>query len=74
MWPSSAATYRQRSLQFAGDRAEAVEHKVFTHAVDPLTAGRQGAAHKVATFPLTGAETPHDLWRESRVQNQSKNM
>lgn len=52
---------RQCSLQLAGDCAEAVEHKVFTHAVDPLTAGRQSAAHKVTTFPLTGAETPHDL-------------
>lgn len=30
---------RQRSLQLAGDGAEAVKHKVFTHAVDPLAAG-----------------------------------
>lgn len=57
----SAVTYRQCSLQLAGDCAEAVEHKVFTHAVDPLAAGRQSAAHKVTTLPLTGAETPHDL-------------
>lgn len=56
-----AAAYRERSLQLAGDGAEAVEHKVFAHAVDPLAAGRQRAAHKVTTFPLTGAETPHDL-------------
>lgn len=52
---------RKRSLQLAGDGAEAVEYKVLTHAVDPLTAGRQSAAHKVSTFPLTRAETPHDL-------------
>lgn len=56
-----AAAYRERSLQLAGDGAEAVEHKVFAHAVDPLAAGRQRAAHKVTAFPLTGAETPHDL-------------
>lgn len=60
----STVTYRQRSLQFAGDCAEAVEHKVFAHAVDPLAAGRQSAADKVTTFPLTGAETPHDLHGE----------
>lgn len=57
----SSVTYRQRSLQLAGDGAEAVEHKVFTHAVDPLAARRQSAAHKVTSFPFTGAETPHDL-------------
>lgn len=56
-----AAAYRERSLQLAGDGAEAVEHKVFAHAVDPLAAGRQRAAHKVTAFPLTRAETPHDL-------------
>lgn len=61
----SAVTYRQCSLQLAGDCAEAVEHKVFTHAVDPLAAGRQSAAHKVTTFPLTGAETPHDLHKKT---------
>lgn len=60
----SAVTYRQRSLQFAGDCAEAVEHQVFTHTVDPLAAGRQSAAHKVTTFPLTRAETSHNLQRE----------
>lgn len=54
-------TYRERSLQLAGDGAEAVEHKVLAHAVDPLAAGRQRAAHKVAAFPLPGAEAPHDL-------------
>lgn len=52
---------RQCSLQFAGDCAEAVEHKVFTHTIDPLTTRRQSAAHKVTTFSLTRAETPHDL-------------
>lgn len=62
-----AATYRQSSLQLAGDGAEAVEHKVFPHTVDPLAAGRQSAAHEVTAFPLTGAETPHDLHRESPV-------
>lgn len=54
-------TYRERSLQLAGDGAEAVEHKVLAHAVDPLASGRQSAAHKVTAFPLTGAEAPHDL-------------
>lgn len=57
-----ATSYRQCSLQFACDGAEAVEHKVFSYAVDPLAAGRQSAAHKVTAFPLTGAETPHNLY------------
>lgn len=63
MFPS-AVPYRQRSLQFACDCAEAVEHQVFTHTVDPLAAGGQSAAHKVTTFPLTGAKTPHNLQRQ----------
>lgn len=57
-------THRERSLQLAGDCAEAVEHKVFSHTVDPLTTGRQRATHEVATFSFTGAEAPHDLHRE----------
>lgn len=57
----SARTYCQGSLQLASDGAEAVKHKVFSHAVDPLAAGRQSAAHKVTSFPLTRAEAPHDL-------------
>lgn len=73
-----AAVYRERSLQLAGDGAEAVEHKVFAHAVDPLAAGRQRAAHKVTAFPLTGAETPHDLhagrhtWVQHTAQQRGK--
>lgn len=56
-----SGTDRQRSLQFPRDGAEAVEHEVFAHAVDPLAARRQRAAHKVSSFPLTGTEAPHDL-------------
>lgn len=74
----SAVTYRQRSLQFACDCAEAVQHQVFTHTVDPLAAGRQSATHKVAAFPLTRAETSHNLQRERATHafkpTQSINM
>lgn len=62
--PLRVTTHRECSFQLAGDCAEAVEHKVLSHAVDPLPTGRQRATHKVATFSFTGAETPHDLYRE----------
>ena len=72
----SPITYRQRSLQLASDCTEAVEHKVFTHAIDPLATGRQSAAHKVTAFPLTRAETPHDLHGESHkcIQTHTKHV
>lgn len=60
----SVTTHRERSLQLASDCAEAVEHKVLSHTVDPLSTGRQRATHKVTAFPFTGAETPHDLHTE----------
>lgn len=63
-WVALVTTHRERSLQLAGDCAEAVEHKVFSHAVDPLATGGQRATHEVATFSFTGAEAPHDLHRE----------
>lgn len=56
--------YCQGSLQFAGDSTEAVQHKVFSHAVDPLSSRRQRTAHKVSPLSLTRTEASHNLHYE----------
>lgn len=58
------STYSQRSLQFAGGDAEAVEDHVLPHTVDPLASGGKGCTHKVSPFSLTAGETPHNLCTE----------
>lgn len=49
------------SLQFASDCADMVEHKVLPYAVDPFTAGREGAANKITTTCLTRTEASDHL-------------
>ena len=58
---SATNTHGQSSLQFAGGDAEAVQHQVLPHAVNPLSPGGQDGTHKVPTLPLTAGETPHNL-------------
>lgn len=58
---SATNTHGQGSLQFAGGDAEAVQHQVLPHAVNPLSPGGQDGTHKVPTLPLTAGETPNNL-------------
>lgn len=53
--------YREGSLQFASDGAEAVQHIVLSHAVDPLATRRQRAADKLCPLSHSRTETPHHL-------------
>lgn len=69
---AGAPAYRKTFLQPAGKRAEAVQHQVLTHTVDPLALRRQRAAHKVPAFCLPRAKTPHNL--EGGMGGRSRGM
>ena len=58
---SATNTHGQSSFQFASGDAEAVQHQILPHTVNPLSPGGQDGTHKVSTLPLTAGETPHNL-------------
>ena len=63
-------THCQCSLQFAGGNAEAVEHEVLAHAVDPFSTWRQRTAHKVTAFSFTAGKTAHNLRSQQETYTQ----
>ena len=56
-----ASTHCQCSLQFASCNAEAVQDKILSDAVNPLSAWRQRTTYKVTAFSFAAGKTAHDL-------------
>lgn len=67
--PGTSQTYGQGFVQLPRPVVEAVEHQVFSHAVNPLPAGWHSATHKVGSFLPVWPESFHSLSR-TRDRNE----